>query len=45
MRAAVMHEPKKPLVIEDLDVESPKAGEVVVRVAASGVCRSDWVSR
>ncbi len=42
MRAAVMHEPKKPLVIEDLDVESPKPGEVAVRVAASGVCRSDF---
>jgi S-(hydroxymethyl)glutathione dehydrogenase/alcohol dehydrogenase len=41
MRAAVMHETKKPLVIEELDVESPKAGEVVVRIAASGVCRSD----
>ena len=41
MRAAVMHEPKKPLVIEELDVENPHAGEVVVRLAASGVCRSD----
>ncbi len=41
MRAAVMHEPNKPLVIEELDCESPKVGEVAVRVAASGVCRSD----
>ncbi len=41
MRAAVMHETAKPLVIEELDVESPHAGEVVVRLAASGVCRSD----
>lgn len=41
MRAAVMHEPHKPLVIEDLDVESPKQGEVAVRIVASGVCRSD----
>lgn len=41
MRAAVMHQPHKPLVIEELDVESPHAGEVVVRLAASGVCRSD----
>jgi len=41
MRAAVMHETGKPLVIEELDVESPHAGEVLVRVAASGVCRSD----
>ncbi len=41
MRAAVMHEPNRPLVIEEVDVESPKAGEVVVELAASGVCRSD----
>ncbi len=41
MRAAVMHESGKPLVIEELEVESPHAGEVVVRLAASGVCRSD----
>lgn len=41
MRAAVMHEPHKPLVIEELDIESPHAGEAVVRIAASGVCRSD----
>ena len=41
MRAAVMHETAKPLVIEELAVESPHAGEVVVRLAASGVCRSD----
>ena len=41
MRAAVMHEPHKPLVIEELEVESPKSGEVAVRIAASGVCRSD----
>jgi S-(hydroxymethyl)glutathione dehydrogenase/alcohol dehydrogenase len=36
-----MHEPNKPLVIENLEVESPKSGEVAVRLSASGVCRSD----
>jgi S-(hydroxymethyl)glutathione dehydrogenase/alcohol dehydrogenase len=41
MRAAVMHKPHEPLVIEDVDVEAPHAGEVLVRIAASGVCRSD----
>ena len=41
MRAAVMHEPQKPLVIEELTLGSPQRGEVVVQVAASGVCRSD----
>ena len=41
MRAAVMHKAHEPLVIEELEVESPRAGEVVVRIAASGVCGSD----
>jgi Zn-dependent alcohol dehydrogenase len=41
MRAAVLHEFGKPLVVEDLHCEDPRAGEVRVRLAASGVCRSD----
>ena len=41
MRAAVLHETGKPLVVEDVEVAAPQAGEVVVRIAASGVCRSD----
>lgn len=41
MRAAVMHKVHAPIALEDLDVESPQAGEVRVRLAASGVCRSD----
>lgn len=30
-----------PLEIEEIDVEGPKAGEVLVRIAASGVCHTD----
>jgi len=41
MRAAVLHEPHRELVIEEVDVEDPREGEVVVKIAASGVCRSD----
>ena len=41
MRAAVMHETHQPLAIEEVDVEEPREGEVLVRIAASGVCRSD----
>lgn len=41
MRAAVMHKAHEPLVIEEVEVASPQAGEVLVRLAASGVCRSD----
>ncbi len=40
-RAAVAWEPKKPLVIEEIDVEGPKEGEVLVKVVASGVCHTD----
>lgn len=41
MRAAVLHGPKEPLRIERIPVPSPGAGEVLVRVSACGVCRTD----
>lgn len=40
-RAAVAWEAKQPLAIEDVMVAPPKAGEVLVRVVASGVCHTD----
>ncbi len=39
--AAVAWEPKQSLVIEELEVEGPKAGEVLVRMVATGVCHTD----
>ncbi|HEX6231123.1 MAG TPA: zinc-binding dehydrogenase [Actinomycetota bacterium] len=42
MRAAVLYGFGEPLVIEELELDPPKAGEVTLRMAASGVCRSDW---
>jgi S-(hydroxymethyl)glutathione dehydrogenase / alcohol dehydrogenase len=41
MRAAVLREPGKPVAIETVLLEAPKRGEVLVRVAAAGVCHSD----
>ncbi len=41
IRAAVLHEVGQPLVIEELDLAEPRAGEALVRVAAAGVCHSD----
>jgi S-(hydroxymethyl)glutathione dehydrogenase/alcohol dehydrogenase len=41
IRAAVLHEPRRPLVVEEVELDPPKADEVLVRVAAAGVCRSD----
>jgi len=40
-RAAVAWEAGKPLVIEEIDVEGPREGEVLVRNVATGVCHSD----
>ena len=40
-RAAVAHEAGKPLEIEEVNVEGPKEGEVLVRVVATGVCHTD----
>lgn len=41
MRAAVLRETGKPLVIESVSLAPPRAGEVKLRIVASGVCRSD----
>jgi S-(hydroxymethyl)glutathione dehydrogenase / alcohol dehydrogenase len=40
-RAAVLHEPRQPLTIEDVELAAPRDDEVLVRVAAAGVCHSD----
>jgi Zn-dependent alcohol dehydrogenase len=41
VRAAILYEAGQPLRIEDVEVDPPRAGEVAVRMAASGVCHSD----
>ena len=40
-RAAVAWEAGKPLVLEEIDVEGPKQGEVLLRMVATGVCHTD----
>jgi len=40
-RAAVAWEANKPLSIEEVDLAGPKAGEVLVRIVATGVCHTD----
>ena len=40
-RAAVAFEAKKPLEIVELDLEGPKAGEVMVEIMATGICHTD----
>jgi S-(hydroxymethyl)glutathione dehydrogenase / alcohol dehydrogenase len=41
IRAAVLHEGATPLRVETVTLDPPRAGEVLVRVAAAGVCHSD----
>ena len=41
VRAAVLHQAGARLTVETLRLDAPRAGEVLVRVAAAGVCHSD----
>lgn len=41
MKAAVLYEYGKPLVIEEISLDPPKRGEVLIKIAASGICHSD----
>ena len=42
MKAAVFYEPHVPLTVEEIDLEGPKAGEVLVDLVGAGVCHSDY---
>src|ERR1700761_4169589 len=41
-RAAVAFAAKKPLEIVELDLDGPKAGEVLIEVKATGICHTDY---
>ena len=41
MKAAIFHGPKKPLSIEEVPTPEPGPGEILVDVAACGVCHTD----
>ena len=41
MRAAVLHAVGEPMRLEETRLAEPRAGEVLVRVQAAGVCHSD----
>jgi S-(hydroxymethyl)glutathione dehydrogenase/alcohol dehydrogenase len=44
-RAAVAYEAGKPLVIEQVELEGPHAGEVLVELKATGICHTDEFTR
>jgi S-(hydroxymethyl)glutathione dehydrogenase/alcohol dehydrogenase len=41
MKAAVLYEARQPLVVEDVELDSPGPGEVKVRLGATAICHSD----
>ena len=41
VRAAVAFEAGSPLTIETVQLEGPKAGEVLVEIKATGICHTD----
>ena len=44
-RAAIAYQAGQPLVVETVDLDGPKAGEVLVEIRASGVCHTDEFTR
>ncbi len=45
VRAAVAYEAGKPLVVEKVQLDGPKAGEVLVEIKATGLCHTDEFTR
>lgn len=45
IKAAVVREKGGPFLIEDLQLEAPSAGEVLVKVVACGICHTDLIIR
>ena len=45
IRAAVVHKKGQPFQIEELDLDPPRAGEMLVKIVASGVCHTDEVAQ
>ncbi len=41
-KAAVAWKAGEPLTIEELELEGPRAGEVLVEIKATGICHTDW---
>jgi S-(hydroxymethyl)glutathione dehydrogenase/alcohol dehydrogenase len=44
-KAAIAYEAGKPLVVETVDLDGPRAGEVLIEVKATGICHTDEFTR
>ncbi|MBI2872123.1 MAG: Zn-dependent alcohol dehydrogenase [Chloroflexi bacterium] len=42
MKAAVLYQANQPLEVGEVELDPPRRGEVLVRIAAAGICRSDY---
>ena len=45
VKAAVAHKAGAPLTIETVDLDGPRAGEVLVEIKATGICHTDEFTR
>jgi len=45
IKAAVVREAKGPFIIEDIELDEPRADEVLVKIVSSGLCHTDLVAR
>ena len=45
IQAAVVREKSGPFVIEDIELDEPRADEVIVRVVSAGICHTDLIPR
>lgn len=41
-KAAIAWKAGAPLTIEEVDLEGPRAGEVLIEVKATGICHTDY---
>ena len=45
VRAAVAHSAGAPLVVETVQLDGPRAGEVLIEIKATGICHTDEFTR
>jgi aryl-alcohol dehydrogenase len=45
IQAAVVREKSGPFVMEDIELDEPRADEVIVRVVSAGICHTDLIPR
>ena len=45
IKAAVVPEAKSPFVIDEIELEEPRANEVLVKIVSTGLCHTDLVAR